>query len=494
MESTLAAPTPGGIAASLTLTNLTRLFGLWLAYRVLLYIYNISPFHPLYRFPGPKLAAMSFWYEAWYDFFQMGRYTHEIQRMHEKYGPIVRINPEELHCNDPAFIDEIYPSVGNRIRDRHAHFLKALAGALEKSTFGTRDHETHRARRAAVSRFFSRQQMLRLEPEVHELAQKLCDKLLLWAGKGPIQIIHPFNCFTADTISQYAYGEKLGFLDQDDWLPNFKAAYEAFSETVYLFRFIPLLRGLVSVSPYLSDYMGDDIALWMRQMNVTIPGYIRKAQQDHAKGRIFTELLESSLPDSEKSIFRLSGEGISLMSAGTETTAELEGENPRALSWVALEKHPYLYGVIWEGIRLSYGVSTRLARIPREEQLRYEKDGYQYIIPKGTPIGMSSYISHHDENIFPNSHEFVPERWINDKGLKNTTLEHYILSFSKGSRQCAGMNLALCELFLVTAALALRVVPRMELYETTLDDIKYDHETMTPKIKKGSQGVRVVVT
>ena len=88
-----------------------------------------------------------------------------------------------------------------------------------------------------------------------------------------------------------------------------------------MFRFVPLLRNLVSLTPYLTDYMGDDIARWMNQMNVVIPGYIRKAQQDRAKGRIFSELLDSTLPESEKSIFRLSGEGISLMSAGTETTA-----------------------------------------------------------------------------------------------------------------------------------------------------------------------------
>ena len=112
---------------------------------------------------------------------------------------------------------------------------------------------------------------------------------------------------------------------------------------------------------------------------------------------------------------------------------------------MALEKYPYLYGVIWEGIRLSYGVSTRLARVPRNEALMYRsKDGrYQYVVPRGTPIGMSSYISHHDEMVFPNSREFAPERWViatGDGKQKNTTLEHSILAFSKGARQCAGMK------------------------------------------------------
>lgn len=76
----------GGLPATLTLANIARLLGLWLTYRFVLCLYNISPFHPLYRFPGPRLAAMTFFYEAWYDFFLMGRYAHEIRRMHEKYG------------------------------------------------------------------------------------------------------------------------------------------------------------------------------------------------------------------------------------------------------------------------------------------------------------------------------------------------------------------------------------------------------------------------
>lgn len=62
-----------------------------------------------------------------------------ITKRHQ--GPIVRINPEELHCDDYDFVDEIYPSVANRIRDKHPHFLNAFAGTLTVSTFTTPDHE-----------------------------------------------------------------------------------------------------------------------------------------------------------------------------------------------------------------------------------------------------------------------------------------------------------------------------------------------------------------
>jgi hypothetical protein len=53
---------------------------------MLLALYNVSPFHPLSKFPGPKLAAASYLYEAWYDLVLVGRYSWEIKAMHEKYG------------------------------------------------------------------------------------------------------------------------------------------------------------------------------------------------------------------------------------------------------------------------------------------------------------------------------------------------------------------------------------------------------------------------
>jgi len=43
-------------------------------------------FSPIANFPGPKLAALTLWYEFYYDVIKKGRYTWEIEKMHEKYG------------------------------------------------------------------------------------------------------------------------------------------------------------------------------------------------------------------------------------------------------------------------------------------------------------------------------------------------------------------------------------------------------------------------
>lgn len=83
---------------------------------VSLVVYRLY-FSPLSKFPGPKLAAATLWYEFYYNVIQDGQFIWEIQRMHEKYGPIVRINPYEIHIDDPDYYNELY-AAGTKKRDK----------------------------------------------------------------------------------------------------------------------------------------------------------------------------------------------------------------------------------------------------------------------------------------------------------------------------------------------------------------------------------------
>jgi len=47
---------------------------------------------------------------------------------------------------------------------------------------------------------------------------------------------------------------------------------------------------------------------------------------------------------------------------------------------------------------------------------------------------------HHNEDVYPDSHAFLPERWLDAQGQRRTNLDRGLLSFSKGSRQCLGMK------------------------------------------------------
>ncbi|KAK1965151.1 benzoate 4-monooxygenase cytochrome P450 [Colletotrichum sublineola] len=506
------------IKATLSLNALVCLVGLWIAYRIAIALYNVSPFHPLARFPGPKIAAGTYLYEAYYDWWLLGRYGKVIARMHERYGPIVRINPDELHVSDPYFTDEIYAGPG-RIRDKWQHQLNTGgAGPVSVTGFSTVNHEVHRMRKGAFSKFFSRQQMLKLEGEVQEFAQLTVDKMLRSAGKGPFDVKEAFNCFTADIMSQYAFGEPMGFIAQEGWEPNFATWVKSFFKSAYMMRHNALARKLAQVMPMMADYLGEDIKAVMRQMNQVIPGYIKAALDNPENGRVFAELMQSkSLPEGEKSMYRLSGEGFNFLLAGTETTAatltvityyllaqpeiyarlmeDLHDVDPSNLKWTQLEQKPYLWAIIHESLRMMPGVSHRSARIAREEELVYKtRDGKkEWVIPRGTPVGMTSMINHWDRELFPNPDKFIPERWLVD-GLPNYKLQKFLLSFGKGSRSCIGENLAYCEVYIMAALMAMRVIPRSRLFETTVEDITYDHDLIVVQTKKGSISVKIQIS
>lgn len=139
----------------------------------------------------------------------------------------------------------------------------------------------------------------------------------------------------------------------------------------------------------------------------------------------------------------------------------------RLPSWTVFEKLPYAGAVVSEALRLSYGVSSRTARVPVEEAIvwrgRWRRRGgpnrssnsssksnekeceggveLEYVIPRGYAIGMSAAIMHHDESIFPDSHAFLPERWLEADGVtRRRDLDKGFMAFGKGSRACVGMK------------------------------------------------------
>jgi hypothetical protein len=56
-----------------------------ITYWVWLAIYRLY-LSPLAAFPGPKLAAMTTWYDFYYEVIKDGQFTFHIKDLHKKYG------------------------------------------------------------------------------------------------------------------------------------------------------------------------------------------------------------------------------------------------------------------------------------------------------------------------------------------------------------------------------------------------------------------------
>jgi Na+/proline symporter len=50
-----------------------------------LIIYRLF-FHPLAKIPGPKLCAITGWYEIFWDVLVGGQFTFKVEEWHKKYG------------------------------------------------------------------------------------------------------------------------------------------------------------------------------------------------------------------------------------------------------------------------------------------------------------------------------------------------------------------------------------------------------------------------
>ena len=88
----------------LSALSLVTLFSL---FQIIRGIYRIT-MHPLAKFPGPKLTAMTRWYEAYYEIVAGGEFGNLIGEWHKRYGPIVRINPFEVHIVDSDYYDVLF--------------------------------------------------------------------------------------------------------------------------------------------------------------------------------------------------------------------------------------------------------------------------------------------------------------------------------------------------------------------------------------------------
>ncbi|KXG54299.1 Cytochrome P450 [Penicillium griseofulvum] len=425
--------------------------------------------------------------------------------MHQKYGPIVRINTRELHIRDSEFYSQIYAGNSRKI-NKDAPTVQAFA--VPTSVAATVDHYHHRARRGYINQYFSKRSIVDLEPIIHERVDRLCGRFqFALQTQNVISLDSAFSALTADIITSRLYGEHFDYLGIEDFKFAVRETFEGMSLVFHLSRFIPFMMATLkllpvamirSIMPSAADLL--DIREGIKRNLLCA---LDSKQTQNVQSVIAAALKDPEIPQEERSIDRLMDEGTTIIFAGTETSAramsvaffhlydnkshlkklrdELSstiGTRPsKEWSLSELEALPFLTGVVNECLRLSFGAVGRLPRVSTHDALQYG----DYTIPPGTPVSQSTYFVHTDPAIFPEPFVFDPTRWIKAENDR-VPLGRYLVSFSKGTRQCLGLNMANAELYIAIARIANTF--DMDLHDTMKDDIEVHHVRLVGYPKK----------
>ena len=478
--------------------------------------------HSLAKIPGPRLAALTRWYECYFDIWLPAQYPWKIKQLHEIYGPIIRPVPDEVHINDPDFLDTIYALRGRSQRVSMGLMVDQSVGAAE-------DNQLHKMRRDALNPYFSQKAVLSMEHLIADKSNKVKGIFDRAVESGEsLNISDMYFAFSNDLVRSFSFGSDNGLLHDLSEASRQRNDLARLLGGVKVNRHFPFIPGILGkVLPMLFGEKAlppaiRDLLHFKARAREDIEAVLAdKTNEKKGQHSVFYELRDSLiLPPEEKTAERLQDEATLLVMAGTESTAKSLGygsfyllyypetleslreeiRDARAangtgrLSLSQLLALPYLNAVINETNRLTFGVTNRMLRYSPTETLTYTSTygphkGTTYTLPPGTVMSCITYCTHTNESLFPDPLVFDPERFLGHSEEVNKR-KRCMMALGKGHRRCLGINVANAGMCLVLAAFA---EFEMSLYETDLSDVAFRHDYQIAHPRLDSLGVRVRV-
>jgi cytochrome P450 len=286
----------------------------------------------------------------------------------------VRIAPNEVHLADPDDYDKIF-NVGSKFY-KDPQFYATMGPDI---MFTTVSNDLHRIRRAPLERFFSRKAILEMEDIVKDKVNKLCRTIRENCEAGrPTDVGAAFRAVSIDVITEYAFDNCWNHLDDADFGDWYTEAVRGTSIMWYNFQQFPFLtKPMMSLPQRVGRAMDPMMGDWFDCINRTTD-YVMGVKLAHENGvkpkrrTIFHDLLDSDVSMTDQA---LAGEALGFCNAAAETAGSamemttyqvctnpeiykrLREElcaafpDPDTINLAALEKLPYLTGVVKEGLR-----------------------------------------------------------------------------------------------------------------------------------------------
>ncbi|KAN0119335.1 cytochrome P450 [Hyaloscypha variabilis] len=440
--------------------------GIYVAYTIVSVVAD-----PLRDIPGPFLARFT---RLWY-FFEVYKGSFETTNLnlHKKYGPIVRIAPNEYSVDDVEAAKSIY-RVGNGFVKAQWYWAWMPPIPERANLFADMDPQHHASQRRKFASAYTMTSLVEYESSVNECTSILAQRFSELAASGQtINFGHWLQYYAFDTISLITFGNRFGFLDKgQDENRLFDAIdhHNTYSTLVGIFPF--LHRFLFPILLKTGGY-GTLLNFSMKQIERR-----RKLLKDPTARNNDGPLdfmarflaAHESTPEkmSNDDIFTIS---ITNIAAGSDTTgvtlsvvlyyllkhpatynrlqeeidsASADGKIDDPITFRQALCLPYLQAVLKEALRIHPATGLGLQRcVPAAGTMLSGRN-----FPGGTTVGVNSWVAHRNVSVYgQDADKWRPERWLEiEANGRGAEVEQYFFAFGMGSRTCLGKNISLLEL------------------------------------------------
>ncbi|KAJ5920461.1 cytochrome P450 [Penicillium verrucosum] len=422
---------------------------------------------PLRSIPGPFWAKFT---RLWYLREMLtGKSRETVVKLHEDYGSVVRIAPNEFSISDMDIMREVYgPRTTFEKSEAYAPFTNPGGVTLVSE----RNNRAHRELRRKFHFSFSYSQVIKMDSLIDEGLDILSTKFNELADNGKdSDLLHWLKFWSMDNSALLIFGESFGCVENDadnNGLLTLTRASTFYASVVgiipewhkTLWNLVPsyILREKevrnfsekqIAEKEAAKESTGTACFLdtWFRQKEAD--------RMDNTEVRIGiggalggTELTPSFVA---QAIFHVYREPAILQRLRDEIDPEMKRSHTAdrgIISHEAVQAMPYLQAVLKEVLRLYPIAAITMPRVVPKGGANLA--GYHF--RAGQVIGVNACAASRKEEYFGrDAGSFRPERWLDDPE-EAKRVKYYSLPFSMGGRECIGKHLAT---LMVLKALAL---------------------------------------
>ncbi|CAN8104061.1 unnamed protein product [Discula destructiva] len=422
-------------------------------------------YHGLSNIPGPFLAKFtSLWKLAVIHQEQM---PFVNTKLHEKYGPLVRIGPNHVSASSVEGIRAVHRSkTGFTKTSIYGILQPRFEGSDLHNVFSTQDAEYHAALKRTMGSLYSTTAVSALEFHLDDCTQLFMSKMNNIIGlenSAPVDLAAWLQYYAFDSLGAVNFSKKLGFMESGTdvdgichmdheqmmyfsvWgqMPAMERActkikhfFTGARKENPLFNFaLELVRDRQIHPTESQDMLNSFLALHEAAptkftiRDVIAAAYINVVTAHDVVAitlRAVVYYLAKNLDCQSKLQKEIDGAALSEPSKYSEITTLGYAS---AVTNEALRIHPST-GLILERRTPEGGVTL-----------------HGQFIPENTIIGVNCWVVNRDRDIFGHdAHIFRPERWIDNDPKDISRMRTNMFTFGAGARNCIGKNLAMMQL------------------------------------------------